>query len=370
MYDLFNKIDEKRLIQTFVRLVKIDSISYHEEKIIKYLVPTLREYGLKVKVQKVKNTGNIIALLKGNKKGQALFFNAHVDTVEPGKGIKPVVTEKLIKSDGKTILGGDDKAAVALFLEGIQYLKKFNIKHPDIYFILTCAEEHGLIGAKNMDFSLVKAKYGFSFDADGKPGTAVVAAPTHYQYTITVFGKAAHAGVEPEKGINAIKIGSELIRRIKTGKLDYETTANVGKIEGGIATNIVPDRVIIEGEVRSRNEQKLKRYLKNLTQIIVSIKKDYKVRIKFDLEKAYKAYNFTKNAMLVEKLAEACKYIKIKPYLEKSNGGSDCNIFNQKKFQCLNLGIGMSKVHSKKEFILIKDLVNGLKLFLSLIVNW
>ncbi len=198
MKTLFNKIDKKSLIRTFVKLVKIDSISYHEEKIIKYLTGALKKYALKVRLQKVKNTGNIIALLAGNKKGTPLFFNAHIDTVEPGKNIKPIVTEKLIKSDGTTILGGDDKAAITLFLEGIRYIKRFNIKHPDIYFVLTFAEEQGLIGAKNLDFSLIKAKYGFSFDAGGKPGTAVIGAPTHYQYTITVIGKSAHAGVEPE----------------------------------------------------------------------------------------------------------------------------------------------------------------------------
>ncbi len=370
MESIFSKINKTRLIQTFVKLVKIDSLSYHEEKIIKYLMQTLRGYGLKVKLQKVNNTGNIIAFLKGNKKGPAVFFNAHFDTVEPGKNIKPVVTEKLIKSDGTTVLGADDKSAIAVLLEGIRYIKEHNIQHPDMYFVLTHAEEQGLIGAKALDFSLFKAKYGYSLDGDGHPGTAVLAAPTHYIYTLTVLGKAAHAGVEPEKGIDAMKAGAGLINRIKTGKIDFETTANVGKIKGGVATNVVPDKVVIEGEVRSRNEQKLIKYLKDFKEQISKIKKEFKVKIQLKLEKAYKAYEFNKNALLVKKFAKACKYIGINPVFTKMNGGSDCNIFNQNKFQCLNIGMGMFKVHSKEEFILIKDMINSLKLFLSIVITW
>jgi len=333
-------------------------------------VPVLRGLGLKVKVQKVKNTGNIIALLKGNKKCRPLFLNAHIDTVEPGKGIKPVVTEKLIKSDGTTILGADDKAAIAIFLEGIWHLKKYNVELPDIYFVLTCAEEQGLIGAKNLDFSLLKAKYGYCFDAGGPAGTAVIAAPIHYQYAMTILGRSAHAGIEPEKGINAIKASSEFIRRIKIGKIDHETTANVGKISGGIATNIVPDKVVIEGEVRSRNEKKLSSYIRDLKEIITRIKKECKVKIKIDLSMAYKSYRFTEKSLLVERFTQVCNNIGVKPVFEKSNGGSDCNIFNQNKFRCMDIGVGMSRVHSKDEFILVENLVNGLRLFLSIITNW
>ncbi len=370
MENIFSKINQKRLIQTFVKLVKIDSIPYHEEKIIKYLIQALKGYGLKVKFQKVKNTGNIIAYLRGNKKSPAIFFNAHLDTVEPGKNIKPVVTEKIIKSDGTTILGADDKSAIAVLLEGIRYIRNYNIKHPDIYLVLTYAEEKGLIGAKNLDFSLLKARHGYSLDGDGSPGNAVISAPTHYQYKITIYGKAAHAGVEPEKGIDAMKASAALINKIKTGKIDFETTANVGKISGGVATNVVTEKVVLEGEVRSRNEQKLIRYLKNFKEQVNKIKKEFKVRIQLKLEKAYKSYNFTEKAIMVKKFIQACDYIKIKPVFTKMNGGSDCNIFNQNRYNCLNIGMGMFEVHSKDEFISIKDLVNSLKLFLSIIINW
>ncbi len=370
MKNILNNINDKSIINTFIKLVKIDSLSYKEDKIIKYLQNIFKDSGLKVKIQKVDNTGNIVALLKGNKKGTPLFFNAHTDTVEPGLNIKPVITDKMIKSDGRTILGADDKSAIAVFIEGIKHIKKHNIKHPDIYFVLTYAEEMGLIGIKNFDFSLLKAKYGFSFDTHGPIGTAVVSAPTHYQYTITVHGKAAHAGIEPEKGVNAIKIGSKIIDKIKTGKIDTETTANIGKVSGGRATNIVPDEVVINGEVRSRNSMKLKKYISDLKALINKFKKDHHIKIKLDLNLAYKAYNFNKKSYIVKKFIDGCNYIKIKPVFEKSNGGSDSNIFNQYKFECLNLSTGMSKVHSTDEFILRKDLVKTLKMFLSIIINW
>jgi len=364
------KIDEKRLIQTFIKLIKIDSPSYQEKKIITYLIKFFKENGLKVKFQKKGQSGNIVAFLKGNRKGLPVFFNAHTDTVQPGIGIKPVITDKLIRTDGRTILGSDDKSAIALFLEGIRYIKQNRLKHTDIYFVLTYAEEQGLVGAKNFDFSLLKAKYGFSFDSHGKIGTAVVSAPTHYQYTVKIKGKSAHAGIEPENGINAIVIGSKLINRIKTGKIDHETTANIGKIEGGIATNIVPEEVLFEGEIRSRNREKLKRYIQDLKTSISTFRTKYHVKINFDLKLAYKSYDFLKTSFLVKQFREACRAIRINPVFDKSNGGSDSNIFNQNGYRCLNVSTGMAKVHSTEEYILKKDMVQGMKLFLSLITQW
>ncbi len=365
-----NKVNEKDIITRFINLVKIDSESYNEQNIIKYLTIELKKFGVKTYLQKVGDTGNLIAVLKGNKKGKPIFFNAHMDTVTPGKNIKPVITDKLIKSDGTTVLGSDDKAAIAMFLEGLKYITKHNIPHTDIYLVFTYAEEQGLIGAKHLNFGLIAAKYGYSFDGDGKIGTVILSAPTHYTYKLQIKGKASHAGIAPEKGKNAIKIASELILKIKTGKIDEETSANVGIIEGGRATNIVPDTVNVAGEVRSRNEDKLKKYISELKNTIKGIKAKHKTQIKFSLTKEYKGFSFSENSVLVKTIVHASKEIKVKPVFEHSNGGSDANIFNQNGLKCLNLGIGMQKVHSTDEFILKKDLINGLKLFISIIKNW
>ncbi len=281
-----------------------------------------------------------------------------------------MITERFIRSDRKTILGADDKAALSIFMEGIKYIKKFNIPHPDIYFVFTYAEEQGLVGAKNLDFSLIKAKSGFSFDAGGRVGQVIVSAPTHYQYKILCYGQAAHAGIEPEKGKSAIKIAADVIQKIETGKLDHETTANVGTINGGVATNIVPERVKIEGEVRSRNKSTLLNYLKRLKITLEKIKKKYDGNIDLHLSQAYQSYHFHSDSFLVKKFMEAVKKIKRKPVLVEINGGHDANILKQNGFQCLNCGIGMTHVHSTKEFIPITELIHGLKLFLSLVISW
>ncbi len=360
-----------KLIKRFVSLVKIDSESYHEEKIINYIKKVVEKLNGDFYFQQVReNTGNLIVSFKGNSNKKPIFFNAHLDTVTPGKNINPIITDKLIKSDGNTVLGSDDKAAVAIFLEGIEYILKNKIEHPDIYFVFTFAEEMGLIGAKHLDFTKIKAKEGYSFDGDGRVGTIILSAPTHYRYKIIVYGKSSHAGIAPEKGKNAILIASDLITKVKMGKIDNDTTANIGVISGGRATNIVPDRVTIEGEVRSQNFKKLKTYIKELKDKINKIKSKYKCKIKIDIWQEYKGFKFNENSFLVKKIVDACKKIKVKPIFEYSNGGSDANIFNQNGFKCLNIGIGMQKVHSTEEFILIKDLINGFRLFISLIENW
>jgi len=361
-----NKHNYRNLIKTFINLVKIESPSLKEKKIINYLKNELKNLGLELYFQKVGETGNLVAKLKG-KKNNSFFLNAHIDTVEPCYGVKPIITDTLIKSDGKTILGGDDKAALAIFIELIKFIKKHNIPTPDIYFVLTYGEEIGLVGAKNFDFSLLKAKYGFSFDADGSPGTIILSAPTHYLYEIKVYGKSAHAGIEPEKGLNAIKIAADIINNIPMGKIDFETTANVGKIEGGIATNIVPDFVQFNGEVRSRNKIKLKNYIKNLKELLNEKSRKYKTKIEYNFNLAYKGYKFNENSFLVKKLKEACEICNLPVKYVHSNGGSDANIFNQNGFPTLNLGIGMQNVHSKNEFILIKDLINSFRLAVSIV---
>ncbi|MBN1899419.1 MAG: M20/M25/M40 family metallo-hydrolase [Spirochaetes bacterium] len=369
MDNIFSRINKKQLINTFIKLIKIDSLSLKEKKFIDYLCKTFQDLGLRVKLQKVGQTGNIVAFLPGRLKNDPFFANAHMDTVTPGTKIKPIIKENLIKTDGSTILGGDDKAAIAIFIEAIKMVNKFKLMTHPVYFVLTYGEEIGLEGAKHFDFSLLKCKQGFSFDAGGAPGTMVLSAPTHVVYEINVFGKSAHAGIEPEKGKNAIKIASELIHKIRTGKLDKQTTANVGQIEGGRATNIVPDFVKFTGEIRSRNRSKWQKYIQAVKSKCRLVSKKYQTKITCDFKQAYRSYCFSKTDTVVKKAIKACNMAGLKVKFDQTNGGSDSNIFNQHGFQTLNLGIGLNKVHSQEEFIYIKDLVNGLKMALALMTN-
>ncbi|TXK87170.1 M20/M25/M40 family metallo-hydrolase, partial [Parageobacillus sp. SY1] len=193
--------------------------------------------------------GNLICTLEATKEGvDPIYFTSHMDTVVPGKGVKPSIQDGYVVTDGTTILGADDKAGLAAMFEAIRVLKEQNIPHGTIQFIITVGEESGLVGAKALDPSLIQAKFGYALDSDGKVGNIVVAAPTQAKLKVVVYGKTAHAGVAPEKGVSAITIAAKAIAQMPLGRIDEETTANIGRFEGGTQTNIVCDRVDILAE--------------------------------------------------------------------------------------------------------------------------
>ncbi len=366
MERIFNK---EEILNFFLQLVKINSVSYKEGNLINFLKKKFHPYANNIFFQPVENTGNLIIYINGKDSKNRIFLNAHLDTVESTENINPVIDGNKIKTDGKTILGADDKAGITAIYFAIKNLKKLK-RFPYINIVFTWGEEQGLLGAKSFDFHLLNAKAGYSLDGEGKPGSIVLSAPTHYVYEIEVHGKAAHAGVEPEKGINAIKISADLINKIICGRLDEETTANIGVITGGKATNIVPELVKIKGEVRSRNKNKLTAYLQNLRKVILETQKSHGVKIKANYRLAYKGFNFTPNSIEVKKAVEAAEITGLKTTYKKSGGGSDANIFNQNGFNCIPLGIGMMKPHTHKEFININDLLKTTEWVYNIIKVW
>ncbi len=252
------KINQERLIDSFIKLVQIDSESGEEREIIDYLQSELRNLIFKCEIDK---TGNLIA---SNGSKPVVALTAHVDTVKPGKDIKPIITKDgLIKTDGSTILGADDKTGVASILEILRTLNENN-KSVQLEIIFTVQEETGLIGSKNLDFKAIKSKQALNLDAE--PGHIIIGEPANMCFDIEVLGKTAHA-MHPEKGINAIEIAAKSIEKIKWGRIDEETTLNVGVIKGGLARNIVPDRVLIEAEVRSRSASKFKLHCQEVIKI-------------------------------------------------------------------------------------------------------
>lgn len=207
-------VNEKRLLEEFLELVQIDSETKHEAEICKVLKQKFSDLGVTVTEDDTTavtghGAGNLICTLNGTKQADTIYFTSHMDTVVPGNGVKPTVENGYVKTDGTTILGADDKAGLAAMLEAIKVLKEENIEHGTIEFIITVGEESGLIGAKALDRSLITAKYGFALDSDGKVGNIIVAAPTQAKVKASIYGKTAHAGVEPEKGISAITIASK-----------------------------------------------------------------------------------------------------------------------------------------------------------------
>jgi len=366
-------INEKRLIESFMELVRIDSVSGGEKEVADFLVKKLKGLGLEVTVdqagEKVKsNSGNIIARFKGNiKEATPIMFSAHMDTVVPGKNIKPVCEGDKILSSGKTILGADDKAAIAALLEALRIIKENNIHCGDIEIVFSICEEIGLKGAKNLDISSLNAQMGFVLDAGGQVGKIITTAPSHNSLQIIIYGKSAHAGSNPEEGINAIQVAGFALSRMKLGRIDEETTANIGIISGGRATNIVPDEVTLKGEVRSRNEEKLDKYTEKLKQVIKDTAQEFKAKAEVKINKEYYCYNLSPDDQVVKIAIKALKNIGLEPILCPTGGGSDANVFNKKGLPSIVLAVGMEKVHTVEEYILVKDLRNTVEYILSII---
>jgi len=366
-------VNEKRLVEGFMELVKISSISREERNLADFLIEKLEDLGLEVRVdqagEKVKsNSGNIIARLRGNmKKAVPIMFSAHMDTVIPGKNIKPVCDGEKVVSRGKTILGADDKAAIAALLEAMHIIKENNMPCGDIEIVFSICEEIGLKGAKNLDISSLNARMAFVLDCGGQVGEIISAAPSQNSLEIIVYGKSSHAGSNPEEGINAIQVAGFALSRMQLGRIDEETTANIGIISGGKATNIVPDEVILEGEVRSRNEEKLEKYTKKLKQIAEATAREFKAKAKVRINKEYSCYNLSTDSQVVKIAMKAAKDLGVEPILRPSGGGSDANVFNKKGFPAVDLAIGMEKVHTVDEYILVKNLKMTAGYILSII---
>ena len=240
----------QRMINQFMEMVQIDSESGEEAAFIDYV---FKEF-VKLGAEAVKDSyGNLVAKLpaKGCEGKEPVLLSVHADTVKPGKGIEPVLVDGVIRSSGNTILGADDKAGIAEMLEALRIAPV----HPPIEVAVSRQEEVGLLGVKNLDFSLLSAKRGFLLDNDTLD-TIVIGGPSYFAIDVDIKGRAAHAGMEPEKGINAILAASKAIAALRLGRLDHETTANVGVIKGGMIRNGVPDSANFLAECRSLNHEK------------------------------------------------------------------------------------------------------------------
>jgi len=366
-------VKQKRLITNFMNLVKIDSVSKEEKEIANHLLKKLEELGLEVFVDKAgenahSNSGNIIAKYKGNLKNvPTIMFASHMDTVSPGNNIQPVFENGKIYSAGETILGGDDKAGIAIILEALQIIQENNLSCGDIEIVFTICEEIGLLGAKNLDVSQLNAEMAFILDSSGEPGEIITKAPFHNNIEFTFYGKAAHSGANPEKGINAIQIAGIALSRMQLGRIDNETTANIGLISGGSATNIVPDEVIIKGEARSRDEKKLEYQTEQLKRASENTAKEFNAKVCAKINRAYDGYDFSTESRIIQTAIKAGKNIGLNTVLTASGGGSDVNVLNKKGLSSVDLGIGMKQVHTVNEYILSKDMIRSTEYILSLV---
>lgn len=370
-------VNRERILEEFFRLVQIDSPSMHEREIADYLKQKMTSMGLEVYEDDAgdsmgnisgKPTGNLIAKLKGSlPDAPVLLLSAHMDTVEPGRGVKPVVKNDAIYSDGSTILGSDDKAGIVAILEAVNVLLEEKVPHGDLELLFTVAEECGLKGVKNLDNKRLQAKLGFVLDCDGSVGTIITKAPAQYRISASIIGKAAHAGIRPEEGVNAIFVASTAIAKMKLGRIDAETTANIGVISGGKATNIIPELVNIEGETRSIDLEKLEVQTKLMVDILEQVAKEMGAQSKVEKELLYPRLKLEEANQAVDIAVKAAQAIGQKPALVSTGGGSDANILNGLAIPTVNLGIGMCKVHSTEEYITIDNLVLNAQYVLEII---
>ncbi|WP_024833548.1 M20/M25/M40 family metallo-hydrolase [Ruminiclostridium josui] len=367
-------VNRTRLVDEFLELVKIDSLSGKERQMCDLLKRKLENMGYMPiednAGEKIGgNSGNIICTVKGTKNVPAILLAAHMDTVVPGVGKKAIVDGDIIKTDGTTILGGDDASGIAIILETIRILKEENIPHGDIQVVFTVAEEIGLLGAKNLDYSKIHAKYGFILDSDGRIGCAAVKAPSHNKINVVIKGKAAHAGMEPENGISAFAIMTYAMANMKLGRIDEETTANIGIIHGGTATNIVCDRVEIEGEARSRQQDKLEKQTAHMRDCFIEAAEKFGGQVEFNYELEYPAFDIPTDSRIVSIMKSAAADCGIEFEAVVTGGGSDTNIINSKGIEAVDLSVGMTKVHSVEEQISIKDMVDAVTYLTAIIQN-
>ncbi|SEG14523.1 M20/M25/M40 family metallo-hydrolase [Paenibacillus sp. UNC499MF] len=359
-------IQQERLIKEFIELVQVDSVTQYEQEISVVLQKKFKDLGLSIQTDDAAEktghgAGNLICMLEANGAPEStpcIFFTSHMDTVAPGNGIKPQIGEDgIIRSDGTTILGSDDKAGIAAMFEAIRVLKEQNIAHGPIQFVITVGEESGLKGARAMDPSVMKAKFGYALDSNGEIGEIAVAAPARAEIKIVMYGKSAHAGVNPEDGISAIQVASKAVSRMKLGRLDSETTANIGSFSGLGPLNVVCDRVLLEAEARSIVQSKLEAQLAAMEQACKDTAADFGTTCDFEADIVYPAFMHDETSPVVKLAMKALEGMGCKTGTFHSGGGSDANIFNGMGIPTVNLAVGYKEIHTTNEHIAVSDLV-------------
>jgi tripeptide aminopeptidase len=369
-------VQQNRLVQEFISLVQVDSESKFEQEISKVLKQKFSELGLQVEeddsAPKIGHgAGNLICTLEATDNSSfipVILFTSHMDTVAPGKAIKPQIGEDgYIRSDGTTILGSDDKAGIAAMFEAIRVLKEQNISHGRIQFIITVGEEVGLKGSRSMDPKWITAQYGFALDSNGNIGDIATAAPGRAEIAITFQGKSAHAGVNPEDGISAIQVASKAVSKMSLGRIDSETTANIGSFSGVGPLNVVCDKVTLEAEARSIVQPKLEKQIESMRQACESAAKEAGTTCEFNSEIVYASYMHDDSSPVVQLASRAMKTMGLTSRTFHSGGGSDANIFNGLGVPTINLAVGYNEIHTTKENIAISDLVKTSELVVAII---
>jgi tripeptide aminopeptidase len=347
-------INEHRLLETFLDLVRIDNPSGEEAAIAAYVRGLLEALGLVVEEDSIHN---LLARVPGE--GEPLLLNAHMDSVAPCRGVRPVVADGIVRSSGDTVLGADDLAGVAAILEGVRATLERSAPHRAVEILFTVQEEVGLRGAAAFDTSKLRAREGFTLDSGGDFGRITLGAPSQDSLHAVVIGRAAHAGIAPEQGINAIVVAGRALADMPLGRIDHETTANIGMIKGGEATNIVPSQVELWGEARSHDQEKLVEQIRAMVAALENAAREHAASVRVEITHKYDAYRLAEDAPIVQHAAVVLRAMGAEPRFEISGGGSDANIFVRRGLNVANLSVGYRAIHSTEEHIAVAELVRA-----------
>lgn len=367
--------DKEQMLKNFLQLARTDSAIGQEGKIAEQLVDKLKKLGFQVLRDNAGDTfggecGNVIGIREGALDG-SILLSAHMDRQEGGFGIKPVVRDGVVYSDGTTILAADDLAGVCAILAGLQEVVSSGKSLPRIEVVYSVSEEKHLRGAKAVDKSLLQSKLGYCMDLPGRVGRIVNRTPDFYRLEVEIFGKKAHAGNAPEKGINSAKIMCDILSTFEQGRIDLETTSNFPILRTNCElTPTICDYAQFIGEARSLNPARLESYVNALETHCYEVAEKAGARVTFHKEKVMTAYDISETSTVVAVAKEACEKLGITCVIESAGGGTDGNVYNESGIQCLALATGYSKNHTFEEQLILEDFYQSGELVAALIETY
>lgn len=361
--DIKMYVNEERVKANFLNLVKLNSPSGKEKIVADWLRSKFSKLGLEVEEDNSRhktgsNTGNLIVRIPGKVDQPTLLLAAHMDVVAEMDNVQVIFEDGIFRTDGSTILGADDKAGIVAMLEVATVLMEEKLEHAPLELVFTVCEEVGLVGAKALERELLQSQLGFVFDSSKPFGNIIIQAPYQDCFHYRIMGKAAHAGVCPEAGINAIQLASHAISQLPQGRISPETTTNIGKIEGGVATNIVPDKVEVWGEVRSMNKDALVAQNALVDECFQQAATEFGGKVECQRTHVFSGFSLSPDSQVVKKGLDALRSIGIDGELASTGGGSDANILNAIGIPAINIGLGCKGSHSTTESIAFADLCN------------
>jgi tripeptide aminopeptidase len=356
----------------FLELAALPSPPGEERAVADVVARYLRDLGLEVEEDDAgarigASAGNLLCRIPARAEGVPIFLCAHLDTVPPEGAIEPVVGDGVVRNRAGTILGADNKSAVAVMLEATRRLLNEGRPHAGVELLFTPKEEVGLQGAYAFDPARLQARVGYVYDQAAPVGEVILGAPSAQRIQVRFHGRAAHSGMHPEEGRSAIAAAARAISDLRLGRVDEETTANVGVIEGGTAGNIVPEWCTFLAEARSHDERKLADLVQEMLDAFAFAAGVAECEVETDLERSYRAYRFKRDDLVVRLAREALERTGYEPRFALSGGAADANVFNERGLACLNLANGMADIHTPAESIAVADLEAMVEITLALV---